>query len=175
MYAILFLNHLKYQLKFFWMFFSVLECLEIGSLLYLSVYSIIIQSLSIWYIFNVTFFCKICHISHFFKTKSSAQMLFSEFDLIYPLLYLYLSSPSHIFFMTIICIYNLNVNFFLSHLFQIESLPLLFSLFPFIVFDVTLSRVSEGSEVHFLVKGVFSPISPCPGNIFPLSIALPCC
>ena len=27
----------------------------------------------------------------------------------------------------------------------------------------TLSRVSEGSEVHFLIKGVFSPISPCLG------------
>ena len=33
---------------------------------------------------------------------------------------------------------------------------------------VTLSSVPEGSEVHFLVKGLFSTISPCLGNIFPL-------
>ena len=30
---------------------------------------------------------------------------------------------------------------------------------------VTLASFPEGSEVHFLVKGVFSPISPCLGNI----------
>ena len=30
---------------------------------------------------------------------------------------------------------------------------------------VTLASVSEGSEEQFLVKGVFSPISPCLGNI----------
>ena len=33
---------------------------------------------------------------------------------------------------------------------------------------VTLTRVSEGSEVHFQVKGVFSLISPCLSNICPL-------
>ena len=30
---------------------------------------------------------------------------------------------------------------------------------------VTLSGVPKGSKVHFLVKGVFSPMSPCLGNI----------
>ena len=42
---------------------------------------------------------------------------------------------------------------------------------------VTLSRVPRLLKLlclHFLVKGVFSPISPCLGNICPLSFALPC-
>ena len=33
----------------------------------------------------------------------------------------------------------------------------------------------KGPEVNFLVKGVFSLISPCLGNICSLSFALPCC
>ena len=36
------------------------------------------------------------------------------------------------------------------------------------VIVVTLSRVLKGSEVDFLVKGVFSSISTCLGNICPL-------
>ena len=43
-------------------------------------------------------------------------------------------------------------------------------VFTCLLYAVTLSRVSEGSEVHFLVKGVFSPISPCLGDICSLSL-----